>query len=45
MPRLAVAAIQEYFVRENRPFFYCADTVWQAFSHIPLDGWREYLEL
>ena len=32
MPRLAVASPARSFQKNNRPFFYLADTVWSAFT-------------
>lgn len=41
--QLSVSETRSYFLRDGRPFFYLADTVWAAFSNAPMDEWRAYL--
>lgn len=43
MSRLSIAGTQDRFIKDSHPFFYFADTVWHAFSTIPLNEWQEYL--
>jgi hypothetical protein len=43
MPHLSVSKTQDYLLRDGRPFFYLADTVWAAFANLPLPRWRDYL--
>ena len=31
-------------MRDGKPFFYLADTVWPAFARISFDEWEEYLD-
>lgn len=40
---LSVSKSGTYFLRDGRPFFYLADTVWAAFSNTTMDEWRAYL--
>jgi hypothetical protein len=41
---LAVATSRDHLVEEGRPFFYVADTIWSAFTHVPDADWPRYLE-
>ncbi|TBL70320.1 DUF4038 domain-containing protein [Paenibacillus thalictri] len=43
MSRVTVNASRDGFVRNNKPFFYFADTVWSVFSNASLEEWEEYL--
>jgi len=43
MGRLQVAQTKDHLLRDGKPFFYLADTVWAAFSNLPLDRWEPYL--
>ena len=43
MGRLQVAKTKDHLLRDGKPFFYLADTVWAAFSNLPLDRWAPYL--
>ncbi len=43
MGRLTVSESADRFMRDGKPFFYLADTVWSAFSHALLEEWEEYL--
>lgn len=43
MGRLQVADTKDYLLQDGKPFFYLADTVWAAFSNLPLDRWEPYL--
>ncbi|MEM2512206.1 MAG: DUF4038 domain-containing protein, partial [Ignisphaera sp.] len=41
--RISVSSEKDYFIRDNKKFFYLADTCWSAFTNIPLDEWFYYL--
>jgi len=43
MTRLAVSTTKDYLLKDNKPFFYLADTAWMAFSNLPLSDWSHYL--
>jgi hypothetical protein len=43
MERLTIAESGDRFLRDGRPFFYLADTVWSAFIAISPHEWDEYL--
>lgn len=43
MARLVPAPNGRHFLREGRPFFYLADTVWATFSNVTLEEWARYL--
>ena len=43
MSRLKVAPSQDYLLRDGKPFFYLADTVWMAFANLSLGAWSRYL--
>jgi hypothetical protein len=44
MSPLIIAPSKDHFLRNGKPFFYCADTVWSAFTNLSLDDWRYYLQ-
>ena len=44
MSKLRISDTKDFFMKDGRPFFYLADTVWMAFTHINMDEWEEYLE-
>jgi hypothetical protein len=43
MQLLRVSDTNDYLIKDGKPFFYLADTVWAAFANVPLDTWRQYL--
>jgi hypothetical protein len=43
MRQLEVSKTKDYLLRNGKPFFYLADTVWAAFANLPLDRWGPYL--
>ena len=43
MPHLTVSKTRDYLLRDGRPFFYLADTVWAAFANLSLARWKTYL--
>ena len=43
MVALKISDTNDYFIKENKNFFYFADTVWSAFTHINFEEWEEYL--
>jgi Protein of unknown function (DUF4038) len=43
--RIVVSAGRNHLERDRRPWFYLADTIWSAFTHVPLDEWVSYLDL
>ncbi|MFP7471417.1 DUF4038 domain-containing protein [Niallia taxi] len=34
---------EKIFIKNNKPFFYLADTVWSAFTNATLEEWEDYL--
>lgn len=44
MGSIKVADSKEYLLKDGKPFFIFADTVWSAFSNTSNDDWAEYLE-
>ena len=43
MGKLVLAPNGRHFLRDGRPFFYLADTVWATFSNVTLEEWARYL--
>ena len=43
MSRLRIAPTRDSFTKDEQPFFYFADTVWDAFFAAQPDEWQEYL--
>jgi hypothetical protein len=43
MSILRVSDTGDYLLKEGRPFFYLADTVWAAFANLSLETWERYL--
>ncbi len=33
-----------YITKDNKPFFYTADTIWSAFTNMSFDEWNSYLD-
>lgn len=44
MGKLTVNADRNGFLKDGKPFFYLADTVWSAFTNITMDEWKYYLK-
>ena len=44
MPRVTISDTKDYFLRDGKPFFYLADTVWMAVSNLSIPEWDEYLD-
>jgi len=44
MERLRVAKTNDYFIRNNKPVFLLADSVWCAFTNISIEEWDWYLD-
>jgi hypothetical protein len=44
MNQLTVSKSMRNFECGGKPFFYLADTIWMAFTHITFEEWEEYLE-
>ncbi len=44
MTHITVAPSHDHFIRNNKAFFYLADTAWSAFTNIPQSEWEEYLD-
>jgi hypothetical protein len=40
---LQVSPDNRYLLKDERPFFYLADTAWAAFSNLSLTAWADYL--
>ena len=45
MSKLEVSGAKDYFIRDGKPWFYLADTVWSAFTNTTMDEWAQYLDL
>lgn len=43
MGALQISEDKTYLLRDDRPFFWLADTCWSAFTNITEDEWEEYL--
>jgi hypothetical protein len=43
MPALTVSPTHDYLLKDGKPFFYLADTVWAAFANLSIEAWRPYL--
>lgn len=43
MTGLKVSETGDYLVKQGKPFFYLADTVWSAFTNPTPDEWEDYL--
>lgn len=43
MPQLKVSSDKTHLIKDDKPFFYLADTAWAAFSNLSLDDWAHYL--
>lgn len=43
MTQLQVSSDRHYLLKDNKPFFYLADTAWAAFSNLSLEDWASYL--
>ena len=41
MANLSIAETQDYLLKDGKPFFYLADTVWMAFSNLSIARWRD----
>lgn len=44
MSKMEVSADHRHLTREDRDFFWLADTIWSAFTNISLDEWKYYLK-
>ena len=44
-PRIGVALTRDRFVRGEDEWFPLADTIWSAFTHVPVDDWKRYVSL
>jgi hypothetical protein len=40
---LRVSETNDYLLRDGKPFFYLADTVWAAFANLSIERWQAYL--
>lgn len=45
MARIQVDKEKNILLRDGKPYFYLADTIWMAFQKLTLDEWRSYLHL
>jgi Protein of unknown function (DUF4038) len=43
MNKLGINKDKDCFIQNGKPFFYLADTIWSAFTHVDLTEWEEYL--
>lgn len=44
MTELKISETRDYFIKDNKEFFYLADTCWSAFTNISFDDWKYYLK-
>lgn len=44
MNSVQISSTKDHFVRNGRPFFYLADTVWSALTNASLEEWEYYLD-
>lgn len=44
MGTITVSDSKDYFIKEGKPYFYLADTVWSVFSNATEEEWEEYLD-
>lgn len=44
MSSLTIDPSKSFFLRNGKPFFWLADTVWSAFTNVTKYEWREYLQ-
>ena len=45
MGSMSVSHSNDYLLRNGKPFFYLADTVWMVFANLPIEKWEPYLKL
>ncbi len=45
MGSMSVSRSNDYLLRNGKPFFYLADTVWMVFANLPIEKWEPYLKL
>jgi hypothetical protein len=43
MALLSISDTSDYLLKDGKPFFYLADTVWAAFANLSLERWQRYL--
>jgi hypothetical protein len=43
MSKVTVSVNKQYLVKDGKPFFYLADTVWSVFSNATIEEWETYL--
>ena len=44
MYNIKISESKDYFLKNEKPFFYLADTIWSAFTNVTEDEWIEYLK-
>ncbi len=44
MGRITVDANASTFLKDGKPFFYLADTIWSAFTNVTMEEWADYLQ-
>lgn len=44
LSRLKIHENKSNFIRDGKPFFYLADTIWSAFTNVTIEEWEFYLE-
>jgi hypothetical protein len=42
--KIQIAPTKDYFIMNDKPFFYLADTVWSVFTNATLEEWGKYLD-
>ncbi len=44
MSKITISKTKDHFIREGKPWFYLADTVWSAFTNATEKEWEAYLD-
>lgn len=44
MSNLSISNDKSNFIRDGKPFFYLADTIWSAFTNVTIEEWAYYLK-
>ncbi|WP_099466778.1 apiosidase-like domain-containing protein [Konateibacter massiliensis] len=44
MSKLRIDESKNILIKDNKPFFYLADTIWSAFTNVTLEEWDYYLK-
>ncbi len=44
MEKLEISKTKDYFIRDNKPIFLLADSIWAAFTKVSIEEWEWYLD-